>query len=547
MNNHSFLIQIDVPSIKSYVFGTDPLNEIRGASSLLDQLNRCEMMRILRELLGSSTVEQVYANGGAAQFMVQTDDEATVEAACRSLVRNLRDRTAGEVRAAYGIAPLRDANSYRETVRLAYYRLRCQRDFGGVRCSVPTLPMVRECSSASYLPAAHRLSWRAENAGLLSESSYRKRQEGHEARAGDLWFSWMDSLREAGPWPAETSWSALRCKEIAEIGKCSSKNGYVGIVYADGNAMGKIVQALDRLETCRHFSTIVDQSIRTACYSGLADVTGNEVEQVRNWVDQDFSSSPSANRALPADILLLGGDDLLVALPADRALDFALHVCNEFERLTREKIAALRDNLSQQFFREQIGDRGFTISCGVAIAPSAHPFYLLLDLAEQLLRNSKRSVGVGNSDAASDGATRVDFHVVAGSASLPVERVRNEMYGVASAAPRTLRPLTLEQLCSLRTAVGELRRTNFPRSKLHELEDAALEEEKKQAALRIRDIFARCRDEGKRLHRSALWNAVHLLCPEDHSVDFPWYQKGGRQILGIADLVDCHDLFRPQR
>ena len=538
MNNHSFLIQIDVPSIKSYVFGTDPLNEVRGASSLLDRLNRCEMMRILSEILGSSSIKQVYANGGAAQFLVQTGNAAVVEAACRNLVRKLRDLTAGEVRAAYGIAPLPDADSYREAVRQAYFRLSCQRDFGGVRRSVHTLPMVRECSSASYLPAAYRLSLGADSAGLLSESSYRKRQEGHEARTGNLWYDWMDNLRDTGPWPTEESWNKLRCKEIAEIGKCSSKDGYLGVVYADGNAMGKIIQALDSLETCRCFSAIVDQSIRAACYFGLAKVTGSEVEQVRDLVDQDSSSSPS----LPADILLLGGDDLLVALPADRALDFALHVSSEFERLTREKVVALRDDLARRFFREQIGERGFTISCGVAIAPSTYPFYLLLDLAEQLLRNAKRSNVLGNSGAASDATARVDFHVVAGSASLPVEQVRNEMYGVATAARRTLRPLTVEQLCSLRTAVRELHRANFSRSKLHELEDAVLAEEKNLAALRIREIFARC----ERSHQVALWNAVQLLCPEDHSVDFPWYQKAGRQMLGIADLVDCHDLFRRQ-
>ena len=41
---------------------------------------------------------------------------------------------------------------------------------------------------------------------------------------------------------------------------------------------------------------------------------------------------------LAADILLLGGDDLLVALPAHRALDFALQVTKVFEHLTQEKI-----------------------------------------------------------------------------------------------------------------------------------------------------------------------------------------------------------------
>ena len=546
MSDQSFVIQIDIPSIKSYVFGTDPLNEVRGASALLDRLNRSEMNRVLCERLGASAIEPIYANGGAAQFLAQTNDEAAVEAACRHLVRYMRDQTAGEVGVAYGVAPLQDADSYREAARLAHYRLRCQREFGGVRHGASTLPVVRECTSASHLPATRHLVRGAEGPILLSEASHRKAQEGRDARVGNLWSGWMKYLRRAGPWPAKDVWGTLRCREITEIGERSSRGGYLGVVYADGNAMGRIVQALNRADTCRHFSEIVDQSIRTACFSGLTKVMGGEVKQVRERADQDSSSSPTAVRPLPADILLLGGDDLLVALPADRALDFALHVSNEFERLTREKIAALRDDTVQAFFQDRIGDNGFTISCGVAIARSTHPFYLSLDLAEHLLGNAKRPIDGGVAGAASDASAtaRIDFHVMAGAASHSIEQVREHTYGAATAVPRTLRPLTTAQLQSLRAAVGELRRAKFPRTKLHELEDAALIGEEHQATRRIRDIFSRCRHSGKHSHRRALWDAVHMLCPEGHTVDFPWYRKGERRVLGIADLVDGHDLFR---
>jgi len=37
-----FLVVIDTPGIKQFVFGTDALAEIRGGSALLDRLNRIE-------------------------------------------------------------------------------------------------------------------------------------------------------------------------------------------------------------------------------------------------------------------------------------------------------------------------------------------------------------------------------------------------------------------------------------------------------------------------------------------------------------------------
>ena len=42
------LVALDTDHIKGYVFGTDKLKEIRGASSLLDRLNR----QVMRELMG---------------------------------------------------------------------------------------------------------------------------------------------------------------------------------------------------------------------------------------------------------------------------------------------------------------------------------------------------------------------------------------------------------------------------------------------------------------------------------------------------------------
>ena len=350
----------------------------------------------------------------------------------------------------------------------------------------------------------------------------------------------MKQIQDAGTWPDEEHWNDLRCEEITGIGDCSSWRSYIGVVYADGNAMGSTVQALDGPEVCRQFSSIVDESIRDACFAALGRILDAEIVQVRHAAKQDHEYKP-----LPADILLLGGDDLLVAVPADRALDFALQVTREFERLTREKIAALKNKDVRQFFTDRLGDRGFTISCGVAIARSTHPFHLSLDLAEQLLKNAKRSDSGGASTDAHSPA-RIDFHVVAGANSHALERVRTETSRVSTDAPRTLRPLACSQLESLRAGVWKLRQAGFPRSKLHELREAALIAEKNEAERRIRDIFARSRHGPGHSQRRALWDAIRELCPVGHTFDFPWFRKDGRQLLCVADIVDACDLFPEQ-
>ena len=538
MADESFVVVIDTPSIKQFVFGTDLLNEVRGASAQLDRLNQVEMERHLHDHLGVEHVEPIYANGGSAQFLVHKCDEATVRKACTSMVRHIREQTGGEVRVVYGIAPLKDEASYREAVHMAHFQLRCQREFATCHRSASLMPTMMECESASHLPAAHIVNRGVDGIDILSKASYKKDRQGSEARRHGLWTGWMKHLGDAGPWPAEEQWNKLRCKDMTDIGERSSWRNYIGVVYADGNSMGKIVQALDRPETFRQFSRIVDESIREACFTALGEVGKKEIDKVRDAFQQNRHYEP-----LAADILLLGGDDLLVAMPADRALDFALKATEVFERRTQQKIAALRDAKTRQFFHGRLGDRGFTISCGVAIAKSNYPFYLLLDLAEQLLKNAKRQDS-HNSQPTAQGVVRIDFHVVAGANSHALKQVRKDTYQVETNAPRTLRPLSCSQLEALCTNVKCLRDVAFPRSKLHELQEAALATAEKRADWGIRDIFVRCQHGKDRSQRRALWQAVSNMCPQGYTFDFPWFLKNDQRLLCVADLVDAYDLFR---
>ena len=239
---------------------------------------------------------------------------------------------------------------------------------------------------------------------------------------------------------------------------------------------------------------------------------------------------------------------MLVALPADRALDFALKVTHKFESLTKNRIDALQDAATQQFFHDRLGDQGFTISCGVAIAKSSYPFYLALDLAEQLLKNAKRQ----NSRASQSGTqseARVDFHVVAGANSYALGQVREDDYQVStnSTAPRTLRPLSCPELETLWDSVKMLQQVRFPHSKLHELQEAALLPGRNQSDWRIRDIFARCQHGKDRSQRRALWEAVERLCPQGYNFNFPWFQTDNQRLLCVADLVEAYHLFTPNR
>src|SRR5690606_2047830 len=75
----------------------------------------------------------------------------------------------------------------------------------------------------------------------------------------------------------------------------------IGLVYADGNAMGKIIKSFANPDEYSRFARIVDSSIKEACHLVLKELF------------------PDPKKKIKADILMLGGDDIIVVLSASCA------------------------------------------------------------------------------------------------------------------------------------------------------------------------------------------------------------------------------------
>lgn len=539
-----FLLVTDTPGIKQFVF-TDALAEVRGASALLDHLNRAETVNLLRDNLpaGARLDRVVYVNGGTGQFVLTAEDDQPILAALEALAAHYHKETGGEVHIAWGLTRWPDSRCYQHAARAAYSQLRVLRETASGRAAATLLPFLMECASTSHLPALDEPThWGGERL-FLSDAAQRKRDQARKAGRAGVWPEWMEHLKKGGSWPDDPKvWAeALRYGEIEELDRAAlrrnetRRRGYVGLVYCDGNAMGRLVQELDREDTCHAFSTIVDGSIREACYEALDAVCAEEIAATRAAYRAGQKLGP-----LPADILLLGGDDLLVFVPADRALPFALHATEAFERRTREEVARLLAGKARRFFEERLSGRGMTVSCGVALAPVKYPFYLLYELAEELLKSAKKG---GSADAESRAhkhwaPASVDFHLVAGAASDDLGIARRDDYHTKTEYKRTLRPYRRDRLEQLRAAVLRLQQARLPRSKLQDLADAALDPLPLRAERRARELFGRL----KKAERLSLWLALADLRAAEH---FPWCSdkdSGGWQ-TALADLAEAHDLF----
>lgn len=145
-------------------------------------------------------------------------------------------------------------------------------------------------------------------------------------------------------------------KQLADSGPEGTKTNHLAVVYADANRMGLFFR----------------QAIRDSVDAGdlsrrLTEMTwGALVEATDQLVAED-------TKVLPVMPHIIGGDDVLVSLPAAHAWEFT----RTFLTVLEEKLASLVDGLE------------VTVSAGIAIAHASYPFAQTVDIAEQLLGKAK--------------------------------------------------------------------------------------------------------------------------------------------------------------
>lgn len=151
--------------------------------------------------------------------------------------------------------------------------------------------------------------------------------------------------------------------DLAALG--SGDANHLCTVFVDGNRFGDLFAALkDADVSLRQLSTALNTAVRGALAVATAKVTRED------------------DACLPVVPHLVGGDDLLASVTADRAWDFVVAFLDDYHRRT----AALADE-----YQQHAGTRvsAPTASAGLVLAHATYPFANCLDLAETALRRAK--------------------------------------------------------------------------------------------------------------------------------------------------------------
>jgi len=477
------LVALDTYHIKEYVFATDKLKEIRGASSLLDRLNREEMKNIAARI-GKEFIDPIYMNGGSGLFVVYSDK---AELFCQNVRQEYGELTGGGASITYAIVDLPESKSdnvrkadLKDELELLRYYLRKNKNSPLDKMLLPSHPFMHPCDACGILYAEKRDRTGDQDPDELDRfyctSCLKKRVEDSKVkkRIPDV----LGLIKRKEDLPDEYLWDRILChlnkveydilpgtkrpNDFNEFRLFSESKEYLGLIYADGNGMGQKLDDLGELPIIQNFAKNVDDAI----YEAMSIAIKRHLPILP--VDE---GAPF----FPFDILLIGGDDIVMVTDAAKAMDVALTIANEFHRLTKEKDSE---------------GKGHTLSVGVVLAPVKYPFRLLRKLAESTLKAAKKAGALAREEAKATNKTNIDdtrinFMTVTGSTSQDFDKVYKSLCpeGVKvngqieteeADLNATLRPYDPMQLNKLLMLIREGHNKALGRTKLHQLREAVL-------------------------------------------------------------------------
>lgn len=440
------LLAFDTDRIKSYVFATDMLKEIRGASSILDHLNRKKMGTIVGG-------KRYYAHGGGGLFLVET---AVVEDVILRVQRVYAERTGGAATITGVSVELpadfdAQTDDVREWWKLLGYRLKAAKARNRDYQTSVSHPLFRPGDTDGHFYATAT----GEEQQLISRVSRLKREE--NAR---LKHEWKKAKEQERP------------ERFEDIALVSTPQNYFGLMVADGDSLGQV------LERCTTLTEI----------KALAESIFQTLKEVMQQAAKDCALESNHY-----DILLLGGDDLVVALPVQKALDFAMRVSENF---TMQMQQAIRSNPN---LPERLANERFTLSTAVVWAHTSFPFGTWYDLAENALKFTKQQRAIRQQTSENAIEPLINFLVVSSANHLKFENYYEKVLTRKHEAKheqiiRTMRPYTVSDLRKLVAyRKGQLR--NIPRSKLEALRQSVFQPTYQQAMLDALRVLVHWRSE----------------------------------------------------
>jgi len=230
------------------------------------------------------------------------------------------------------------------------------------------LPQIQVCQVSGNGPAAHEDKTKEDSETVyISESAYQAKEKG---------WHFSKTLRGDTPEYKRTrdmvsmisrTLPSLDLEEPPDFQSLSGTD-YMAVIHADGNSIGLRYKGYKKTQIPKDLSDLHQEMYGEQFYYSMRVAVRAALKQAIDKTFADFKGS----QYRPYQILMLGGDDLLMICRARHAFDFSI----EYAKALQDKPLA--------------DGHPLTVGIGMVIASPSLPFYHLHHLAESLASSAKQ-------------------------------------------------------------------------------------------------------------------------------------------------------------
>jgi CRISPR-associated protein Cmr2 len=541
----------DVDRTQSYVFESSRLPEIRGASRMLDDAGD-EAERAIQQSGG----ELIFQGGGSLlalldlpqaaalsekieTIFLRKTHTATITTAWRPVSEQLLTQGLPGVQASFG-----------SLMDWASIWLRREKDGRTASPWLESPSHAERCRSCHVRPVAVETLDKYPDWPLCSVCQSKRTYKGR-----DLWFREFQDFLDKNPnlhtnyynnlepfpqFDARQSLARWTPQDLDEIGQCCrTQPGYVGLIYLDGDNMGQLFSGLVNRADARLLSQAIHEAARQAVFTALAGLS--PVKVIPSQARKISGEYPAGGEALfihPFEIITIGGDDLLLIVPADHAVAIAAEVSQAFPKLL---MRALNEKKASQGLLEALRRSPPSLSGGVVLASDHNPIHVLWSRARELKTSAKKA---RHAQKAAEGY--IDFSILLGTEipdrDLKAERARYPYtIQLPGKSPLSLlkRPYPAGKLGAAWVQLRKLRASDFANSQMSQLAGELLHG---QAHSRQYYLYQRARITSIQ----KLDSVVETLQGPLDEVTYPWFEfqkSPGQPFSAVTALWDIAELF----
>jgi hypothetical protein len=370
-----FLYGASVQGIQSFIFQTNKLREIIGASELVEQI--CTSF-FSNQFNNTSTFNpENLIVGAAGNIKYIFDDYESCQKIVKKFPRNVMEMAPG-ICISQAVVAL---DSHSNPFDLLEKRLRIQRN-RPISITNGIGLMLTETARKTGGVGVEYLSNEVVDKGQLVKDNASKKAN----------FNLLSKLEISSKFTINDF-----PFDLSDIVKDQKKN-WLAVIHADGNSLGKLIMDLvsnqldfQNNQAIKDFSNILNLTTLKAASLAFEEVIAPSVEK---------------GSKIPFRPVIIGGDDLTAIVRADLALSFTKIFLQHFEKLSIVNFQGFdhKHNLKSNPFLQ-----GLSACAGIAYIKSSFPLHYGIKLADSLCKYAK---GVSKQTSASIFPSSIMFHKV---------------------------------------------------------------------------------------------------------------------------------------